>query len=232
MQEDSVAKRIGFVHTVGFLVEHFRDRMRTSHPEVDAFHILNESLLQDLLRGAPQALVHRRVVSQIVLAAEAGADLIVVTCSSTSPAVDIARRLVQQPVLKIDDPMAAEAVRRGARIGLICTASSTVEPSSALLRAHAAGQGRAVAITPAVRSEAYAALMAGNRAQHDAIVRDAAAELAGHSDVLVLAQASLAHLQPELGNKLSIPVLASPPLLMQAIDAVLRPVPDAIGSHA
>jgi Asp/Glu/hydantoin racemase len=62
--------------------------------------------------------------------------MIVVTCSSTSPAVDVARRLVPQPVLKIDDPMTTEAVRRGSRIGLLCTASSTVEPSGALLRAH------------------------------------------------------------------------------------------------
>lgn len=218
-------KRVGFVHTVGFLVDYFRERMRAAHPEVDAFHILNESLLQDLLRGAPTALVYRRVVAQIVLAAEAGADLIVVTCSSTSPAVDIARCVVQQPVLKIDDPMAAEAVRRGGRIGLLCTASSTVEPSSALLRAHAAEQGRTAVIEPMVKPDAYAALMAGDRAGHDAIVRDAAAGLARGCDVLVLAQASLAHLQPALDDELPVPVLASPPLLMRALDAALKAAP-------
>jgi Asp/Glu/hydantoin racemase len=214
--------RIGFIHTVGFLVDSFRERMRAAHPEADSFHVLNESLLQDLLRGAPKPLVYRRVVSQVVLAAEAGADLVVVTCSSTSPAVDIARQVVMQPVLKIDDPMAAEAVRRGPRIGLLCTASSTVEPSTALLRAHAAGQGREVSVTPLVKADAYAALMAGDRARHDAIMREAAAELAGSVDVLVLAQASLAHLQPELETALPRPVLASPPLLMEAIAAAIR----------
>ena len=55
-------------------MDNFRERMRAEHPQADTFHILNESLLQDLLRGAPQALVYRRVVAQIVLAAEAGAD--------------------------------------------------------------------------------------------------------------------------------------------------------------
>ncbi|SHJ99115.1 hypothetical protein SAMN02745194_03907 [Roseomonas rosea] len=217
-----MARRIGFIHTVGFLVESFRERMRSAYPDAEVFHILNESLLQDLLRGAPKALVYRRVVSQVVLAAEAGAELIVVTCSSTSPAVDIARQVVQQPVLKIDDPMAAEAVRRGPRIGLLCTAASTVEPSSALLRAHAAGQGRELSIVPVVKPEAYSALMAGDRAGHDAMVRAAGAALAGEVDVLVLAQASLAHLQPELDASLSVPVLASPPLLMEAIGAALR----------
>lgn len=209
-------KRIAFVHTVGFLVDDFRARMRADIPEADCFHILNESLLQDLLRGAPQALVYRRVVEQIVLAAEAQPDLIVVTCSSTSPAVDIARRLVPQPILKIDDPMAAEAVRTGLRIGLICTATSTVEPSSSLLRAHAAVQGRDISITTVLRPEAYQALMEGDRARHDAILTEAATSLAGEVDVLVLAQASLAHLRETLAA-LPCPVLASPPLLMQEI---------------
>jgi len=210
-------KRIAFVHTVGFLVDDFRARTRADIPEADCFHVLNESLLQDLLRGTPQALAYRRVVAQIVLAAEARPDLIVMTCSSTSPAVDIARGLVPQPILKIDDPMAAEAVRNGVRIGLLCTATSTVEPSSALLRAHAAAQARDIHITTVLRPDAYQALMAGDRARHDAILTEAAGGLAGEVDVLVLAQASLAHLRDKLAAMLPCPVLASPPLLMREI---------------
>lgn len=212
-----MTQRIAFVHTVGFLVDDFRARMRAEVPAADCFHILNESLLQDLLRGAPQPLVYRRVVDQIVLAAQAQPDLIVVTCSSTSPAVDIARRLVQQPILKIDDPMMAEAARSGPRIGLLCTASSTVEPSNALLRAHAAEQGREITIKTVLRPEAYQALMAGDRAQHDAMLHEAATEMASDVDVLVLAQASLAHLRDVFAAELTCPVLASPPLLMREI---------------
>jgi Asp/Glu/hydantoin racemase len=212
-----MSKRIAFVHTVGFLVEDFRARMRAEIPAADCFHILNESLLQDLLRGTPQPLAYRRVVDQIVLAAEAQPDLIVVTCSSTSPAVDIARRIVPQPILKIDDPMMSEAVRSGPRVGLLCTASSTVEPSSALLHAHAAEQGREVTIKTVLRPEAYQALMAGDRTRHDAILYEAAAEISNEVDVLVLAQASLAHLRDTLATELKRPVLASPPLLMREI---------------
>ena len=212
-----MTKRIAFVHTVGFLVEDFRARMRAELPTADCFHILNESLLQDLLRGVPQPLVYRRVVDQIVLAADAQPDLIVVTCSSTSPAVDIARRLVPQPILKIDDPMAAQAVRSGPRIGLLCTAASTVEPSSALLHAHAAEQGRDITIKTVLRPEAYQALVAGDRARHDAILYQAAGEISNEVDVLVLAQASLAHLRDRLAADLSCPVLASPPLLMREL---------------
>lgn len=214
--------RIAFIHTVGFLVEDFRKRVREELPAVDAFHILNESLLQDLLRGAPLPLVYRRVTEQIQLAADAGADIIAVTCSSTSPAVDTARKLVRQPVLRIDDPMAAEAVRQGGRIGLLCTAASTVAPSTALLQAHAAEQGRSVTIVPLVNPEAYQALMAGERGRHDELVRASALSLAREVDVLVLAQASLAHLQGGLAAELACPVLASPPMLMHALKSQLQ----------
>jgi len=212
-----MSKRIAFVHTVGFLVDDFRARARADVPAADCFHILNESLLQDLLRGAPLPLVYRRVVDQIVVAAEAQPDLIVVTCSSTSPAVDIARRIVPVPILKIDDPMMAEAARGGTRIGLLCTAASTVEPSSALLRAHAAEQGRDVALRTVLCAEAYQALLAGERARHDAMLREAAAGIASDVDVLVLAQASLAHLRDTLTAELPCPVLASPPTLMREV---------------
>lgn len=207
--------KIAFIHTVGFLSDSFRQLMRTEMPEIECFHILNESLLKDLLRGEPQEPVYRRVVEQILLASDAHPDLIVVTCSSTSPAVDIARRLVRQPVLKIDDPMAALAVREGPRIGLLCTATSTVGPSTALLQAHAAEQGMPVSVFPTVNADAYAALMAGDRTRHDQLVRMSAAELAPTVDVIVLAQASLAHLRDLLQEELPCPVLASPPLLMR-----------------
>ena len=121
------------------------------------------------------------------------------------------------PTSLSDDPMASEAVRRGTRIGLLCTATSTVEPSSALLRAHAAAQGRDVTIKTVLRPEAYQALMAGDRARHDEILLEAASGISNEVDVLVLAQASLAHLRDRLAAELKCPVLASPSLLMAEI---------------
>ena len=217
--------RIGFIHTVGFLVDEFRSRMRDELPEVDSFHVLDESLLQDLLRGRPRQDVYRRVVRQVLAAAEAGADLIVMTCSSTSPAVDVARQVLDRPILKIDDPLAEAAVATGGRIGLVCTASSTVEPSTALLRSHAAAKGREIAVVPLLQADAYAALMRGERAEHDRLIREAVTQAAATVDTVVLAQASLAHLRDELATLLPVPVLASPALLMRALAERARPGP-------
>ena len=196
--------------------------MGRSREKILPYHVVKNGYITHFISGkatlcTPLPLVYRRVVDQIVLAAEARPDLIVVTCSSTSPAVDIARRLVPVPILTIADPMMAEAARSGTRIGLLCTASSTVEPSSALLRAHASEQGREVAIRTMLCPEAYQALMAGDRARHDAMLLEAANGIAGEVDVLVLAQASLAHLRDPLAAALGCPVLASPPTLMREV---------------
>ena len=110
-------KRLAVLHTVAFLVDRFKATLRERLPQVDSFHMLDESLLQDLLRHGPTPSITRRVVTFATLAADAGADLILFTCSSTSPAIDVARRIIATPILKIDDPLADRAVTLGRRIG-------------------------------------------------------------------------------------------------------------------
>ena len=219
--------RIGFVHTIPSLVDYFRVEMAAQLPYADCFQVLNESVLQDLTRGEDRVLVYRRVVRQVMLVADAGADLIVTTCTSTSPAVDIARQICPVPVLKVDDPMASEAVRIGRRIAVLCTNTNTPGPSAALLRQHAATQGREVLVETVVRPEAYTALFAGDPARHDAILAEAAEEVAGRADVLVLAQPGLAHLQAPLG-RYGKPVLSSPQLLIAELIRRLAPAPAAV----
>jgi len=52
---------------------------------------------------------------------------------------------------------------------------------------------------------------------HDALVSAAALEIARRNDVLVLAQASLAHLADPLAAKTPVSVLSSPPLCVEAV---------------
>ena len=217
IQAQSRSKRVAFVHTVPMLIDVFRQQMKHELPDVDCFHILNESLLKDLLRDGPSVAVNARIVQQAALAAEAGVDIVVFTCSSTSPAIDLARQLIAVPILKIDDPMAQQAVACGSRIGILCTTTSTVEPSRNLILSHAERLGRPVSADVVLVPRAYDALQAGNREEHDNLVSAAAVTLSQSSDVLVLAQASLAHLQSSIGAMTSIPVLASPPLLMEEL---------------
>jgi Asp/Glu/hydantoin racemase len=215
-------RRIAFIHTVAMLVERFRPRFQAELPDADCFHMLDESVLQDLLRNGPSAAITRRVTGLATLAADAGAELIVFTCSSTSPAIDTARQLVGVPILKIDDPMYAKAAREPGRVGLICTTSSTVNPSRSLLAEHARAAGVQVEAESVLCGAAFEALVKGQRDVHDRLVTEAAADLAPRVDRIVLAQASLAHLAEPLAAQLQRPVLASPELLVQDVVARVR----------
>jgi len=211
-------RRLAMLHTVGLLVDRFKALLAGAVPDdVDIVHMLDESLLRDLMREGPRPAIARRVVSLATQAADAGAGLIVFTCSSTSPAIDTARQVIGVPILKIDDPMAARAVASGTRIGVVCTTSSTKGPSEALIRAHAAEAGKAIAVDALLVPGAFDALQAGRRDTHDALVTEAARAVAARNDVLVLAQASLAHLAEPLAASLPVPVLSSPPLCVEAV---------------
>jgi Asp/Glu/hydantoin racemase len=212
--------RIAFVHTVAFLVDMFRQTMDRELPHVEVVHILNETLLKDLLRDGPSPKITERIVRQAVLAADAGVDMVVFTCSSTSPAINVARQMLAIPIIKIDDPMAERAVSSGNRIGLVCTARSTVDPSSALLQEHADVIKKPIEIDVSLSTHAYDALFAGDRGKHDKIIIEEASKLAETCDVIVLAQASLAHLQQPIADKTGKPTLASPPLLMDRLRAM------------
>ena len=211
-------RRLAMLHTVGMLVDRFKGLLAEAvPPAVDVVHMLDESLLRDLMREGQTPAIVRRVVSLATQAADSGADLIVFTCSSASPAIDTARHVVGVPILKIDDPMAARAVETGRRIGIVCTTSSTRGPSEALVRSHAATAGRNVDVEALLVPGAFDALQKGRKDEHDRLVVEAARGVAARNDVLVLAQASLAHLADTLGAQTAVPVLSSPPLCVEAI---------------
>jgi Asp/Glu/hydantoin racemase len=125
--------------------------------------------------------------------------------------------VIATPILKIDDPMAARAVELGPRVGILCTTPSTQGPSTELVREHAQRAQRAVTPESRLVAGAFDALSAGDRGTHDRLIGEAAAELASRNDVLVLAQASMAHLAQPLQAALPVPVLCSPPLAIEAL---------------
>ena len=215
-------KRLGVLHTAPFMVDVFKKALAKRYPDLENFHVVDESLIIDARRhGGMVPAIVRRIAQQVALAQEAGAEVILFTCSSTSPAVNTVRQLVDVPIVKIDDPMMAKAVELGPRIGLLCTSKTTVAPSEGLIREHAAAKGRDVAINTEVDNVAYFAMREGDRAAHDMAVKAAAHRLAGAVDVLVLAQASMAHLATELAGELPVPVLDSPSLCIEGLAAYL-----------
>jgi Asp/Glu/hydantoin racemase len=133
-------------------------------------------------------------VNQVASAADAGADAVLVTCSSIGPAVVVARTLFDFPVLRIDERMAEQAVRMGPRIGVIATLLTTLQPTVDLLRDTAHRLGRQVEIESSLCAGAFEAILRGDTETHDNTVTRQLIEFAGSVDVIVLAQASMARI--------------------------------------
>jgi Asp/Glu/hydantoin racemase len=215
---------IGFVHTVLSLPPTFSALAEELVPEADVFHIADETLLSNTRReGRLTPATRRRVLGYVESAAEAGADLVVVTCSSVGPAVDASREFVDVPLLRIDEPMADEAVRLGVRVAVVATLATTLEPTAALVRRRAREQGKTVEVAAYLCDGAFDALAAGDRERHDELVRARLREAVSAADVVVLAQASMARVAEGLGTGTqAVPILSSPRLGMRRVAQLLE----------
>src|SRR4051794_29045426 len=178
-------KTIGFLHTVLGLPPTFADLAQELVPDAQIFHIVDETLLGNTRKlGRLTPGTRRRVLGYVESAAEAGADLVVVTCSSIGPAVDASREFLDVPVLRIDEPMADEAVRVGRRIGVVATLSTTLEPTADLVARRGVAAGKEVEVLAHLCDGAFDALSAGDRDRHDELVRTGLRELIGDVDVV------------------------------------------------
>jgi len=91
----------------------------------------------------------------------------------------------------------------------VATVKTTLEPTVRLIRKKAAEHKREVTVIERVAEEAFEALLAGDTARHDEILKQTIVGLADEVDVVVLALVSMARLVPSLGNT-RVPVLSSP----------------------
>ncbi len=218
-----MCKTLVLVHTVPPLIGVFTRLAQEILPGVRLLHVLDEPLLERVrLRGGADGDDVVRLAGHVDEAAAVGADAVLVTCSTVSPLVDRMRARAPLPVFKIDEALVAEAVRLGTRIGVVATNRTTLEPTRALLEAHAAAEAKAMQIELVFIEGALPALLAGDGARHDALVCTAVQELAARVDVLVLAQASTARVLEALpADGPRVPVLASPQMALRQVAALL-----------
>ena len=224
IMSNAVRPTLALIHTSPTLTPAFAALCKQHLPEANFFHMVDESLIQETIRaGRLQKSTMRRVVDQVGSGFGAGADAVLVTCSSIGPAVTLAQQLFDRPVLRIDEAMAEKAVRHARKIGVLATLRTTMDPTTALLRQKAADAGRDVELVECLCEDAFPAVLAGDTETHDRLLRKALLEDLRGVDLIVLAQASMARVVATLEpGALQAPVLSSPELaVMQARKVLL-----------
>lgn len=216
---------ITLIHTSPSMIAVFKpliDELIGSSARV--FNMVDESLLCDIIEsGTCPPATARRLCNHVLSASDAGADVILVTCSSMGHAVQAARALVPATVLRVDEAMVDQAITIGTRIGIVATLPSTLAPTQSLVYQTAAQRSKQVQVRAEVIEGAFSAVMNGNPQKHDQLVSDAVRQLAEKVDVVLLAQASMARAIDALPHgQITTAVLSSPRLAVQRIVRILR----------
>jgi Asp/Glu/hydantoin racemase len=216
-------RKLGLLHTSATLVPIFEQLCKAKLPGVSVFNIVDDSLIKDVIaHGQLRPPTARRVVQHVAAAEDAGADYVLVTCSSIGAAVEAAAGFASVPVLRVDQPMADHAIATARRIGVIATLPTTLQPTADLLRRRAATAGKSIDLSTRLCDGAFDALMSGDPETHDALVAKALLEMSTDVDTIVLAQASMARVVAGLSESdRRVPILASPPLAIDYLATVL-----------
>jgi len=216
-------KKLGLIHTSATLVPMFAQLCKEKLPGTETFNIVDDSLVKGIISaGRITPAISARVLNYLKSAESAGADQILVTCSSIGPAVEAAANLIGVPVLRVDQPMADKAVQTGRKIGVIATLRTTLEPTADLIQRRAEKAGKQIELTSRLCEGAFDALMSGDAAKHDALVAAALRELSQQVDVIVLAQASMARVVDGLpAADKRVPILASPAIAVDYLAMVI-----------
>lgn len=218
---------IGFLHTSPVHVATFETLTQELVPGARTEHVVDAGLLATA-RSIDTEAVADDVAGRLQELTARHVEVIVCTCTTIGAVAEAAGGRV--PVVRVDRPMARQAVEvasrsDGRRIGVVVAVESTVEPTRALLDEEAARSGTRPEIEIAVVDGAWAEFEADNDARYVGLIAQTARTLAPRSDVVVLAQASMVGAHRELTD-LPVPVLSSPSSAVWAAAELWR------GQHA
>lgn len=213
--------RIALIHATPAAVDPIREAFAEAWPEPDLVNLLDDSLSRDRAR-TPELTngMFKRFETLGSYAVSLGADGILFTCSAFGLAIERVARSAGIPVLKPNEAMFGEAIAVGGRIGMLATFEPSIASMTEEFEDQARRAGASTSLKAVMVPGAMAALLAGRRDEHDALVAEAATELAG-CNAIMLAQFSMAPAAARLRQQVQVPVLTSPASAVAALKARL-----------
>lgn len=156
-----------------------------------------------------QAACATRLIAMYMQAAQAGCDAMLNLCSSVGEVADSVQdvaKYIGVPIVRVDEEMCREAVRKGTRIGVMATLPTTLEPTKGTIRRMARECGKAVELVDCLVDGAFGL----DQDQFKARMAEMAETIAGGVDVIVFAQGSMAYCEEYIAEKFGKVVVSSP----------------------
>lgn len=178
--------------------------------DVELYSLQDPSILADVraagyVTTAPAA----RLIGMYMKAAEEGVDAMLNLCSSVGEVADSAQdvaKYIGVPIVRVDEEMCREAVRKGQRIGVMATLPTTLEPTKGtiLRMARECQQARGTGGLSGGRC-----IRSGSGPVQGRMT-EMAGTIADKVDVIVFAQGSMAYCEQYIADKFGKVVLSSP----------------------
>lgn len=202
--------RVALIHAVYVAIAPIAASFQRLWPEAQCANLIDDALPPDLERaGAIDTAMDRRIDGLATLAADAGADGILYTCSAFGPSIERAAAHFSIPVLKPNEAMFLAALDQGRRIGMLATFGASVASMEEEFRTMAAARGTGATLETYCVPDALAAAKRGDIALHDRLVAEAAPRFRGH-DAVLLAHFSTSTAREPVEQVLGRSVLTAP----------------------
>lgn len=177
---------------------------------VELYSLQDPSILADVREAgyvttAPAA----RLISMYMQAAQAGCDAMLNLCSSVGEVADSVQdvaKYIGVPIVRVDEEMCREAVRKGTHIGVMATLPTTLEPTKGTIRRLARECNKPVELVDCLVDGAFGL----DQDQFKARMAEMAATIADKVDVIVFAQGSMAYCEEYIAEKFGKVVVSSP----------------------
>jgi hypothetical protein len=216
---------VGFLHTADAHIPVFDVLVQQVSPGDETVHLVDASLLTDAgRRGGVDDDLRDRIGRRLEELHSQGATAVLCSCSTIGAAAEERGAGLGLPTLRVDRPLAEEAVRKGGRIAVVVAVESSLAPTRQLLTETALAAGHPVTIVDAPCLEAWPYWEQGDVDRYLATLADHVEHLDGTVDVIVLAQASMAPVEQRV--RLTTPLLSSPRLAVRALLTRQEPGPD------
>lgn len=150
-----------------------------------------------------------RLISMYMKAVEADCDAMLNLCSSVGEVADCAQdaaAYIGVPIVRVDEEMCREAVRKGNKIGVVATLPTTLEPTKNTILRMARECGKHVELIDCLVEGAFGL----NQDEFKARMEEYISKIADQADVILFAQGSMAYCEQYIADKFGKVVLSSP----------------------
>ncbi len=192
-------KMLGLIHASSISIAMCQPFIDEYIPEVAVMHFADDTVQRDNLL-APVGALPKKNFGKFALYSKilqnSGADMVLLACSTFNEAVEFAQPMIDIPIWQIDGPMVEMVVSDSKKVGILGTLPSAVYAEERLINLSAGKRNRKIELVKEVHRDAFEVLLTGDREKHNAMLIDSLYNMAKEVDCIVLAQISMAILEP------------------------------------